>query len=39
VGRLGEPEDVAGIVAFLLSQQSAFMTGAVIAVDGGFTAR
>jgi 3-oxoacyl-[acyl-carrier protein] reductase len=35
LGRLGEPEDVAGPVAFLCSSASAFITGAVLAVDGG----
>jgi 3-oxoacyl-[acyl-carrier protein] reductase len=35
LGRLGEPEDVAGPVAFLCSPASAFITGAVLAVDGG----
>ncbi len=33
--RLGEPADVAGLAAFLLSQESAWMTGQVIGVDGG----
>lgn len=33
--RLGEPEDIAGVVAFLLSQDSAWLTGQVVLVDGG----
>ena len=35
LGRLGTPEDVAGPVAFLCSDRSAFITGATLAVDGG----
>jgi 3-oxoacyl-[acyl-carrier protein] reductase len=38
LGRLGTPADVIGPVLFLLSDASAFMTGQVIAVDGGITA-
>ncbi|MGQ0844132.1 MAG: SDR family oxidoreductase [Sporichthyaceae bacterium] len=34
-GRLGEPEEFGAIVAFLCSQQAAFLTGAAIPVDGG----
>lgn len=35
LGRLGTPEDVAGVVAFLCSDASAYMTAQVIVVDGG----
>jgi 3alpha(or 20beta)-hydroxysteroid dehydrogenase len=35
VGRVGEPEDVASVVTFLASDESAFMTGAELVVDGG----
>ncbi|MBJ7549128.1 SDR family NAD(P)-dependent oxidoreductase [Marinomonas ostreistagni] len=33
--RLGQPQDIAQVLAFLLSDQSAFMTGQVLSVDGG----
>ena len=33
--RLGQPHDIAQVLAFLLSDQSAFMTGQVLSVDGG----
>lgn len=35
LGRLGKPEEVAGVVAFLTSQDAAFITGANIAMNGG----
>jgi 3-oxoacyl-[acyl-carrier protein] reductase len=35
LGRLGEPEDVAGAVRFLCSEEASFITGAVLLVDGG----
>ncbi len=35
VPRLGEPEDIAGCVAYLASEDAAFVTGAIIDVDGG----
>lgn len=35
VGRLGEPEDVADLVAFLVSPRASFITGACINIDGG----
>ena len=38
MGRLGEPEDFIGTVIFLSSKASDFMTGAIINVDGGYTA-
>ncbi len=38
MGRFGEPEDLLGAVLWLLSPLSQFVTGAVIPVDGGFSA-
>jgi len=35
LGRLGDPEDVAGAVRFLCSDDASFVTGAVLLVDGG----
>lgn len=37
VGRLGSPEDVAGIVAYLASPAGGYVTGQVIGADGGMT--
>jgi NAD(P)-dependent dehydrogenase (short-subunit alcohol dehydrogenase family) len=37
LGRLGEPEEIAELVAFLLSPRSSFTTGAFYLADGGFT--
>ncbi|MCC2655156.1 MAG: putative Oxidoreductase, short chain dehydrogenase/reductase family [Panacagrimonas sp.] len=37
VGRVGRPEDVAGLVAWLASAESGFMTGQTLVIDGGMT--
>ena len=37
LGRIGEPEDMAGIAIFLASRAGAYVTGAVIPVDGGIS--
>jgi 2-deoxy-D-gluconate 3-dehydrogenase len=39
IGRWGTPEDVAGTVAWLLSDDAAYVTGAIVPVDGGYLAR
>ena len=33
--RFGQPEEVASLVAFLLSQEAPFINGAIIPIDGG----
>jgi 3-oxoacyl-[acyl-carrier protein] reductase len=35
LGKLGDPEDVAGAVRFLCSDEASFITGEVLVVDGG----
>ena len=37
LGRLGKPEDVAKVVGFLCSEEADYITGQIIAVDGGMT--
>ena len=38
VGRLGRPEDIARAVAWLVSDEAAFVSGVMLTVDGGLTA-
>lgn len=37
--RLGRPEEIANVILFLASEESSYMTGACVAVDGGLSAR
>ena len=39
LGRLGEPTDIAGVVAFLVSESGRWVSGQLLHVDGGFSAR
>ena len=39
LGRIGEPEDMAGVAIYLASRAGAYVTGAVIPVDGGISTR
>jgi NAD(P)-dependent dehydrogenase (short-subunit alcohol dehydrogenase family) len=38
IGRLGRPEDIAGLAVYLASDESSWVTGAVLPVDGGYLA-
>lgn len=37
IGRMGEPQEIAALIAFLCSSQAAFITGSAYDIDGGFT--
>ncbi|MFM2360476.1 MAG: hypothetical protein RLY16_2469 [Bacteroidota bacterium] len=37
IKRIAQPEEIANVVCFLLSEESSFMTGALVAADGGYT--
>lgn len=39
LGRIAQPAEIAALCAFLLSDEASFVTGAAVAVDGGFTAQ
>ena len=39
IGRLGRPEQVAKVAAFLASDEASFVTGVAMPVDGGYSAR
>jgi NAD(P)-dependent dehydrogenase (short-subunit alcohol dehydrogenase family) len=39
IGRMGTPEEVAAVIAFLASDESSFVTGSLYSVDGGFIAQ
>jgi glucose 1-dehydrogenase len=39
LARLGQPEDLVGAIVFLASDESAYVTGTTIVVDGGYLAR
>jgi len=39
VGRFGQPTEIASVIAFLASDESSYMTGSEVVVDGGYTAQ
>jgi NAD(P)-dependent dehydrogenase (short-subunit alcohol dehydrogenase family) len=39
LGRVSDPDEIAAVASFLVSDEASFITGAVIPVDGGVTAR
>jgi len=39
LGRLGKPQEIAALCIYLLSDESAFITGADLPIDGGLTAQ
>ena len=39
IGRIGQPEDIAAGIAYLVSDDAAFVTGSSLVIDGGYTAQ
>jgi 2-keto-3-deoxy-L-fuconate dehydrogenase len=39
IGRMGTPEEIAGLAVYLAADESGFMTGSAVTIDGGLTAR
>jgi len=39
IGRMGRPEEIASLAVYLASDEAAFVTGSIMAIDGGWTAR
>ena len=39
LGRMGQPEDIAAGILYLVSDESSFVTGAELVIDGGMTAQ
>jgi NAD(P)-dependent dehydrogenase (short-subunit alcohol dehydrogenase family) len=39
IDRIARPEEIARVACFLLSDESSYMTGALVAADGGYTAQ
>ena len=39
VGRLGKDVEIANLISYLLSDNASFITGAVVPIDGGYTAQ
>jgi NAD(P)-dependent dehydrogenase (short-subunit alcohol dehydrogenase family) len=38
IGRIGQPEDIAGLAVYLAGDESSWVTGAIMPVDGGYSA-